>query len=120
MAGLTSTATVLCGEPEGTINDLKLWPMRLVIGRVVAALVLLAGAGDLLQAWAGGRDHYSIHRQVVQFGRSALELPILLYLSPSVLIREVQRPDHHSRATRGLLLGRDRAVIDCAYAGRSL
>jgi len=54
--------------------------MRLVIGRVVAALVLLAGAGYLLQASAGGRDHDSIHRQVVPFGRSTLELPILLYL----------------------------------------
>ena len=73
------------------------------MGRLFAALVLLAGIGYLLQMddtppsprpqvassvvdyypqvqpVGGDRDYYATHRAVVPFGRSVLELPILMY-----------------------------------------
>jgi len=72
------------------------------MGRLLAGLVLLAGVGYVLQMddspppprsevaspvdyyprlqpVAGDRDYYATHRAVVPFGRSVLELPILMY-----------------------------------------
>ena len=87
------------------MNDLKLCLVHAAVGRVVALLVLLAGAGYVLQvddtpaapAEAGAavaspvdyyprvepvavdRDFYATHRTVVPFGRAELEIPILMY-----------------------------------------
>lgn len=106
VAGLTSTATVLVAAAVATINDLKLCPVHAAVGRVVALLVVLAGIGYVLQIddtpapqattstgaaaqpvdysprvgpVAGDRDFYATHRTVVPFGRSQLEIPILMY-----------------------------------------
>jgi len=99
---LTSTATVLPAAAVATINDLKLWLVRVAMGRLLAGLVLLAGVGYVLQMddtppspraevassvdyypqlqpVGGDRDYYATHRAVVPFGRSVLELPILMY-----------------------------------------
>ena len=76
--------------------------MRVATGRLFAGLLLLAGVAYVLQmddtpppprtqvaspvdyypqlqAVAGDRDYYTTHRSVVPFGRSVLELPILMY-----------------------------------------
>ena len=82
------------------MNDLKLWVVRSVFVQVLSGVVVLAAAGYLLQAddsslpapvthpllqflpgeyAASGREIYSVHQAVVPFGRTTLELPILMY-----------------------------------------
>jgi len=101
VAGFTSTATVLRAAAVGTINDLKLWLVRVAVGHLLALLLVVVGAGYVLQAddspvvpkaasrtieyapapfeTARDREYFVSHRAVVPFGRATLEVPILMY-----------------------------------------